>query len=266
MPAPAPAPARRPSPLRQLFPDPLDDVDPSAAYLDDPRPARADGPWVALGMVSSLDGGTALDGRSGRLGGPGDRQVFFALRSCADVILVGAGTARTEHYGPPDLPDPVQAQRTARGLAALPRIALVSARLDFDLDTPLFTDTPTRLLVVTSRRADQGRREAVAEFAEVLLAGEVHVDLTEALRLLAERRASTVVCEGGPSLNGSLFEADLVDEVCLTVAPKVLSGGSARLVKGPALLIPAEFELARILTDGEDVFFRYVRRPRPDPQ
>ena len=80
--------------MRRLFPEALDAVDPVAAYTD-ARRRRHDGrPWVLVNMITSLDGAVAIDQRSGGLGGPADQRVFHLLRDLADVVLVGAGTAR----------------------------------------------------------------------------------------------------------------------------------------------------------------------------
>ena len=82
--------------MRRLVPDgrtvPLTD-----AYADLDPPATG---WTAIGMVTALDGAVAVDGVSGGLGGEGDRAAFRSLRSLADVVVVGAGTAMAEDYGP----------------------------------------------------------------------------------------------------------------------------------------------------------------------
>jgi riboflavin biosynthesis pyrimidine reductase len=55
---------------------------------------------VRTNFVTSLDGAVELEGRSASLGGPADRAAFMAMRAVADVVMVGAGTARAERYGP----------------------------------------------------------------------------------------------------------------------------------------------------------------------
>src|SRR3954469_18893439 len=89
--------------MRQLFPELVEPVEPAAVYADQPPP-RPERPGVRCNMIASADGGTAVAGRSGGLGGTADHRVFRALRSLADVVLVGAGTARAEQYGPSDRP------------------------------------------------------------------------------------------------------------------------------------------------------------------
>lgn len=247
--------------VRQLLPAP-DDVDPVTAYLAADRPAPPDRPWVAVGMIESLDGATALDGRSGGLGGPADKAVFRAVRAVADVILVAAGTARAETYGPVRLPAEVQDARAAAGRGHRPpRLAVVSASLDLDPASRLFvTDHPAlRPLVLTTTDADPAKRTRLEAVAEVRAAGHGRVDLAEALAGLRADGADVVVCEGGPSLNGALVEADLVDEWCVSIAPVVAGGSSRRIVHG-APAGPADVALESLLEADGLLFGRWVRR------
>jgi len=223
-------------PVRQLFPIERNDVDPLACYG---TPDRARSPWVTVNMITTIDGATALDGRSGRLGGPADKRVFAAVRATADVILVGAGTARAENYGPPAVPA---------------RLAIVSARLDLDPAARVFSGEQ-RPVVVTIAGADATRRAAIEAVADVIEAGEDRVDLRRALAHLH----GVVVCEGGPSLNGQLVAAGLVDEMCLTLAPLLASGDSKRVAHGPAPDAPGRLELAHVLEEDGYLFLRYAR-------
>jgi len=250
------------APMRQLLPVPADDVDPVARYAEDARPPPPGRPWVVVNMIASLDGATAIDGVSGGLGGPADKAVFAALRSLADVILVAAGTVRAERYGPVRLPDARQAERTARGQAPVPRLAIMTASLDLDLGTPLFDGAGGRPLVLTTTDAPAERRAAVARAADVVTFGAGSVDLAAALAWLAgEHGARVVLCEGGPRLNGALVAADLVDEWCQTIAPLLVGGGAARPAHGvPAAAVPLQVE--RVLEADGLLFIRSVRAGR----
>src|SRR4051794_12973115 len=84
--------------VRQLFPVPIDEVDPVQCYAADEWPPRG---WVMVNMITTVDGATAAAGRSGGLGGPADKKVFGAIRATAATILVGAGAGRAEDYGAP---------------------------------------------------------------------------------------------------------------------------------------------------------------------
>ena len=212
-------------------------------------------------MVSSVDGATAVEGRSGGLGGPADRRLFVAIRSVADVILVGASTVRAEGYGPPRMPDAVQEARVLRGQAPVPRLAVVSASLRLDLTGPLFADQAEQTIVVTTPAADRARRSEIAARADLLLAGQTaRVDMAEMLRSLGEMGARIVVAEGGPSLNGQLLDADVVDEWRLSLSPVLVGGQAKRAIEGPAPATPHEMRLDRVLEDDGALFVRYVRR------
>lgn len=240
-----------------LLPDPGDEVDLAALYGAVPRPAPEGRPWVLINMVASLDGATSVDGVSGSLGGDGDHDVFSALRAVPDVILVAGGTARAEDYGPPMLPDDAQATRMARGQAALPRLAVVSGSLDLDPASRLFGGDE-HPIVLTRATADNHRRTALDSVAEVVEAGTDTVAIAPALRLLHERGARVVLCEGGPTLNGQLLDADLIDEVCLTIAPELVGGDSKRIVDG-APAVRNGFALAHLLEQEGVLFVRSTR-------
>ena len=246
--------------MRQLLPVP-GDVDPVAAYLAAPRPAPAERPWVTMSMVTSIDGATAVDGRSGPLGGEPDRAVFRAVRAIADVVLVAAGTVRTEGYGPIRLSAPAAAARTDAGRpAGPPRLVVVTGSLDVDLSRA--ADGPVQPLVLTTEDADPARRAAMEDLAEVRTYGHGSVELAPALADLRADGVGVVVCEGGPSLNASLVEADLVDEWCLTVAPTVVGGDSRRVVDGAPEVGDAglSLDLVSLLEEDGVLLGRWVRR------
>jgi len=220
--------------VRLLFPNPADDVDVAALYRDAERPRS---PWVLVNMISTVDGATAVGGKSGGLGGPADKKVFAAVRSVADVILVGAGTVRAENYGPDR------------------RLAIVTASLDLEPDARVFAGEvpPT---VLTSSDADPARRAALAGVANIVDVNEGRrVDLRAALAHFE----GVVVCEGGPSLNGQLVADDLVDELCLSLSPLLAAGDSPRVAHGPGADEPRPLQLAHALEEDGLLFLRYVR-------
>ena len=254
------APGGTVSDVRQVFPSPADEVDPVRCYADDER-IRPDGrPWVLVNMIVSVDGATASDGVSGGLGGPADRQVFSAIRGVADIIVAAAGTVRAEGYGPPRTPDAIREQRRERGQSDHPRLAVISRSLQLDLTSALFTDSDPPPLVITAPGADAVRRAEVASRADVALAGQGdRVELDAAIGLLGDLGASIVLVEGGPTLNGQLLDADLVDEVCVTVSPTLVGGDSRRLMHGARRADAVDLRLARILEQSGLLFLRYVR-------
>lgn len=243
--------------MRQLLPRARKDVDPAALYAADERPAPADRPWVVLGMIQSADGAAAVDGRSGGLGGDGDRQVFRAVRGIADAILVGAGTARAERYGMVRCSDEVRAARLERGQAATPRLAIVSGSLDLPADLPLF-EADEKPLVVTDGSAPAGMRSVLARRAEIITAGDGTLDLPTALRALRSRGIETLLCEGGPTLNGELLRHGLVDELCVSISPLLVGGSAMRIVHGQDARA-LDLDLRGVLEQDGLLFLRYAR-------
>lgn len=227
-------------------------------------PPRASGrPAVRLCMVQSVDGVAAVDGTSGPLGTPADREFFLACRSLADILLVGAGTARAEGYGPARLTPELIAARRERGQADLPPIAVVSRTLDLDLRAPFFTAAAARPIVVTCAAAPRRELDAITRMADVVVAGDRRVDLGAALADLGRSGARLVGCEGGPSLNGELLRAGLVDEVCLSVSPLIVGSGP-RVVAGGGPIVPLTLHDA--FRDGDSLFMRLRPRTASEPR
>ena len=245
--------------MQQIFPEPIDDVDPVSTYRSDERRASEGRPWVICNMISSADGGISVDGTSGGLGGAGDKAVFNALRSIPDVVIVASGTVVAEKYGPAVLSEELQVERRSLGQTSLPRIGVVTGRLSIDPDHGVFAAN-TNPLVITTTTSDEGRRSKLAAVAQLVLAGSGHVDLADALSQFWEMGARTILLEGGPSLNGAFVDADLVDELCLTIAPFVLGGDSPRIVNRSVNGSLRKFELERTLYDDGYLFQRYLRR------
>ena len=187
-------------------------------------------PWLRINFVASIDGAIAVDGSSGGLGTPADKSVFGLLRQLADVVVVGAGTARAENYGGVRTSAAARDRRITGGLAPVPPVAVVSARAMIDPDSRLFTDTAVPPVVVTSDDADPVRVRRLTEAgADVVVAGERTVTSAGLVGFLAERGFTRVLCEGGPGLVGQLIADDVVDELCLTTSPLLVGGGAARL-------------------------------------
>ena len=243
--------------MRMLYPEADGDIDPVAAYSVD-RPAPADRPWLLTNMIASVDGATALDGVSGGLGGDPDRAVFAAIREVADLILVAGGTVRAESYGPPKSSDDARARRVARGQAPDPRLAVVTASLNLDPAGDLFTGGGVTPLIITAAQAPAEPRRRLEDVAEVVTAGIERVDLAAALASLADT-ADVVLSEGGPSLLGQLATDDLIDELCLTLAPAIAGGSSKRFVHGAELDKLTGLDLAHVLESEGMLFLRYSR-------
>ena len=248
----------------------LGDVDPADVYGADSRQPVGDRPWVLANMVASIDGAaTDPAGRSAGLGGPADRQVFSVLRAVADIVLAGAGTVRTERYGPARMLPAQEDARRRRGQSPRPRIAVVTRSLDLDLELPLFRDASDEhrpIVITTTAGLDRVRSRGgppaardLAMVAEIVVAGDESVDWGTALRALySTARAAVVLVEGGPSTLPQLVAADLVDELCLTVSPQLVGGDGPRILSGLGIDAPHRMALDRVLLEDDYLFLRYL--------
>jgi riboflavin biosynthesis pyrimidine reductase len=230
--------------MRQLFPDPLDPVDPADVYGDPPRTGPGGRPGVRLNMIASVDGATTVAGVSGGLGGRADHDLFMLLRSLADVVLVAAGTVRAEGYGPSRVP-----------------VAVVTRSCRLDWEAPFFTSPIARPMVVTVAGAPPAALARAAEVAEVVVAGDRDVDLAVALDALGGRGHRAVLAEDGPTLNAQLAAAGLLDELCLSLSPRLVGGPAKRILDRLPVPGPAPLRLGSVCEQDGFLFLRY--RPGP---
>ena len=272
--------------------------DPSAS-----SPAVEGRPRVFLNMACTADGRATLGGHSGPIGNRADKELFLALRTAVDAVLVGAGTARAERYRRLVKDELQRRQRHERGLAEEPLACIVSASLALSPESvPLLADPAARVVILTSspagvlpvgtsggraapdaqatpgkhatvpvqaaspdQAAPDGPTTAHAQAAPVEYVRTAHEGQLDLRAALAELHARwgvrTVMCEGGPHLNGALLAAGLVDELFLSLAPKLGGGAdpqaSLRIVRGPELEPPVELELREALENEGCLLLRY---------
>ncbi|WP_406204431.1 pyrimidine reductase family protein [Kitasatospora sp. NBC_01560] len=233
------------------------------AYPDQVNHGR---PWLRANMVAGLDGGAKLDGLSEGLSSQADKRIFGVLRALADVVLVGAETVRAEGYRPGRARADFAAARKAAGQAPAPVIAVVTRSLELDLTAPLFTEPLVRTVVITTGDAPEERRAAVAGVADLIVAGRGSVDLRAAVAALAERGWTRLLSEGGPRLLGQLAAADLLDELCLSLAPLITGGGAPRIIHDAEMPDVQQMRLVSLIEQKGFLFTRYLRlHPHPAP-
>ncbi|NED12037.1 pyrimidine reductase family protein [Streptomyces sp. SID9124] len=233
----------------------LDDLADAYAY------PRTDGPWLRANMVSTLDGAAQHDGRSQPISCESDMRIFGTLRGLADVVIAGAETVRQEGYRPARARDAFAARRAAAGQTPAPAVAVVSGSLDLDFSLPLFVSPLVPTLVLTGAGAPPDRIATARKAgAEVVIAGEgSRVDPARAVAELADRGHRRLLTEGGPRLLGQFVAEDVLDELCLTVAPLLTAGDAQRIAGGPAVAVPKRFALDALLEEDGFLFSRYRR-------
>jgi riboflavin biosynthesis pyrimidine reductase len=227
------------------------------------RPAAAPSgrPRTLLNMVSTADGRATLQGRSGPLSSTADRELFHALRAASDAVLVGAGTLRAERYGRLIRDAGVRALRIRRGLAEDPLACVVSGALRLDPTIPLLAEPSTRLVVMTPSPEDILPPACSVSYLRPVRNGRL--DLAAALGELSDDHGvGILLCEGGPHLACELVAAGLLDELFLSVSPKLGGGdqpGAAalRILAGAELDPTVELQLLGALECDSHLFLRY---------
>lgn len=240
----------------------------SARELDDGELAGLygypdrDGTWLRANFITSLDGGATADGSSGAMGGPGDRHIFNLLRELADVIVVGAGTVRIEGYSGAHVAVAHRQERQARGQSEVPQLAVVTQSGHLEPDLAVFTRTEVPPLVLTCAAAADKTRSLIGDLCEVVdCSGDDpgKVDEATLLGALAARGMRHILTEGGPTLLGTFIDRDLLDELCLTVAPYLVGGLARRIAAGPGQAL-TRMRRAHLLTDEAGYLYgRYVK-------
>lgn len=215
--------------------------------------APAGRPFVFTNFALTLDGRATIEGRSGPIASEIDTAMLVGLREIPDALMVGAGTLRAERYSRIPPSEGSRARRQRHGVAADPLVVVVSGSLNLPWDIGLFTDGGGRVLVVT---ASEEELPETATPVEVLRCPGV-VDLPVVLsRLRSEFGVRSLLCEGGPRLHGTLIEADLVDELFVTIAPVIAGGEGPGLTELPSVG-RRELELLWLLEAKGELFARY---------
>jgi riboflavin biosynthesis pyrimidine reductase len=246
--------------FRQLLPEAgTVEIAELLGHLDLGASTPTDRPHTIANFVASADGRATIGGRSGPLGDDGDSAVFHGLREQVDAIVAGTGTLRVERYGRVLGKLERRQRRARRGRSPEPLAVVITRGGDLPSDIPLFHEPEARILVFSGSEVDlAGARAQV----ELLLLDPGELTLTTVMRQLrADYQVRSLLCEGGPTLFGALLHEDLVDELFLTVTPKLAGGGHGpALTAGPELAVPAELRLVWLLERKSSLYLRYSLR------
>ena len=224
--------------MRRIFPAPSAEISVREAYgVDRSRITTNTGsrPMIGLCMVMSLDGSTVVQGNSRALSGDADRSILVGLRSLADVIVVGSSTVRIDDYGPPSRKEL--------------RVGVVSRTGNLDLTTPLFTSGAGFLII------PEDAPTPLNPSITCIRAGRGSVDFAAAM---CQLDGTFIQLEGGPGLNASMAQADLIDEINLTISPNVAANNEPRLLIEASPILK-RFTLSHILEEDGFLFLRYTR-------
>lgn len=246
--------------MRQVFPESRD-IDNELSIYDGlafPDPPD-DRPYVFMNMVTSADGKAQIGSRAAGLGSELDRGLMLRLRTLADAVIQGAGTARHERIYR-KLPSELKDQRLRRGQEPEPLMAIVSGSLDLHLDSAVFRRQSPRPVVFCAETSPAERVRQLREVSKVVVSGQRRPEVRDIVRALRlEFGVRYLLCEGGPTLNRTFFDAGVVDELFLTFAPKVVAGEAKTAVEGQPFA-PEEqpkLQLLSIYEKDSELFLRY---------
>jgi riboflavin-specific deaminase-like protein len=242
--------------VRRLTPDPGPTT--IEQQLDLYRPWEeppAERPHVAVNFAATVDGRATIAGVSGPIGSETDTAMLVGLRTRVDAVMIGAGTMRAERYGRPVSSQERRERRERIGLPHDPLMVIVSGRLDLPWDAPLFTEGRGRVLIFTASEAEPPETATTVR----IVRHEGRVNLVAALlHLRDERGVRALLCEGGPRLHAQLQAAGLVDDLFLTIAPKITGSDAPRIIEGE-LPDVAPLSLSWLLEEDGELFARYER-------
>jgi riboflavin biosynthesis pyrimidine reductase len=205
--------------LRRIYPDSgestvLDDLASRSQLAELYRPPSAT--WLRLNFIASVSGNVVgSDGSSEKLSNPVDRRILGVIRELSDVVLIGAGSLRTEGYLRP---------RNAR-------LAVVTASGDISTAAIAKADAEPLIILCPSSAAARVRESLGGSdsqiHAEIITLPETSGRLSaqDIVGALSELGLASIVCEGGPILARQFVEEGLVDELCLSTSP-MLNGAS----------------------------------------
>jgi len=243
--------------MRRLLPDPGPTT--VSEQLETYRPweePHAERPLVAMNFVATVDGRATIEGRSGPIGSDADTAMLAGLRTRFDAVMIGAGTMRVEQYGRLVARQETRERRERAGLSPEPLMVLISGRLDLPWEAPLFSEGG-EVLIFTASETEPPETASAVE----VVRHEGAVNFAEAMRhLRRERGVRALLSEGGPHVHEQMQADGLVDDLFLTISPKLSGGDALRIIEGPLPEI-VDLDLAWLLEEDGELFARYRRRP-----
>lgn len=202
--------------------------------------------------ITTITGSATIDGTSGALGNDTDTDLLLGLRAWADVVLVGATTARKERYGP-----------AAHGTP----VAVISRTLNFTGEEE-FLNGPTMVLTPRSSldHPDLAERRRLLGDAGVDLISTGTGSATEIVAALHQAGCEKITCEGGPGIYGLMLASNLVDVAHITLSPHLAAPVEKPLVSArpDGGIVASSFQLEMVAPTYDGTVFLRYRRPRND--
>ncbi len=187
-------------------------------------------PFVFVNMAMTADGKIATANRAVHsFGSKRDLAHLYELRVTADAVLCGARTVEISETILGNGGEKFHKQRLKNGLAEFPLRIIVSGSGSIDPAAKIFQKRFSPIIILTTERASARKLAQLYKLAdEVKICGQTEINLPATLRWLRkEFGVKRLLCEGGGEVNEAFFRKDLVDEICLTICPKIFGGRNA---------------------------------------
>lgn len=221
-------------------------------------------PFVFLNVATTADGKLAPANRHFvPFSSKRDLELLMELRTAADAVMAGA---RTVDSGPVTLGPGGKKYRRVRvnnGLAEYNLRVVVSGSGSLNPRAKIFQAKFSPLIILVCRRASKASITRLQNLGAIIyMCGEKHVNFTEALKWLRkEWNVKRLLCEGGGEINAALFREDLVDELYLTLSPKIFGGRNApTMADGPGVASLEDATRLKLKSKrrvGDEMFLTY---------
>jgi len=223
-------------------------------------------PFVLVNMAMTADGKIATANRAvSSFTSTRDHEHLLELRATADAVMAGARTVDSAPINLGPGPARYRQKRLQRGLAEYNLRVIVSRSGSINLRAQVFQHRFSLIIILTTRRVDARRLKQLRALADVVkICGRNEINFRAAFRWLRKRwRVKRLLCEGGGELNDAVFRAGLVDELHLTICPKIFGGRRAPTIADGHglrhLARAARFRLKSTRRNGNELFTVFDR-------
>ena len=191
-------------------------------------------PKVILNFAITVDGKVSTTGLTpSRFTSSHDKQRLLEIRSLGDAVLIGRNTLQTDNMSM-GIPDEIlRKARIERGQSEYPIRVVISRSGALPSDLKIFNHQISPIVIYSTQQISAEIQSNLERHAVLHLLGEEDLNLNDVLAHLYETyHVRTLVCEGGPTLAKALAEADAIDELFITIAPRLFGGAMAPGILG----------------------------------
>jgi riboflavin-specific deaminase-like protein len=212
-------------------------------------------------MAMSLDGKITTRRREKiALGTEHDRRLMDELRSKADAVIVGAGTVKYDGFPILVRYEDLKTQRLARGRPQHPVNVTLSRELAIPITRPFFTNVETEKIVFTTKAAPADRVKRFSKLAEVFVLPKRSLSPSDVLEVLYQRKIRRVLLEGGGEVHFAFAKEDVVDDLYITLTPRLVGGAAAPTILDGKGFLAADHPRLRLVSSkriGDELFLKY---------